>query len=66
MAGGKLKKRSNRKQGYLASSETNSPTIENPRYSITLEKQDMYLKSHLMIMMEDYKMVIKNSLKEIQ
>ena len=66
MAGGKLKKRSNRKQGYLASSETNSPTIANPRYSITLEKQDMYLKSHLMIMMEDYKMVIKNSLKEIQ
>jgi hypothetical protein len=66
MAGGKHKKRNNRNQGYLASSETNSPTIVNPGYTITPEKQDMYLKSLIMMMMEDFKKEINNSLKEIQ
>ena len=58
MAGGKHK---NRNQGYLASSESNSPTIAIPGYTITSEKQDMDLKSLLMMMMmmEDFK-------KEIQ
>ena len=55
MAGGKHKNRSNRNQGYLASSEQISPTIASPGYTITPEKQDMDLKSLLMIMMEDYK-----------
>ena len=59
MAGGKCKNRSNRNQGYLASSEPNSPTVASPGYTITPEKQDMDLKSHLMTMMEDFK-------KEIQ
>ena len=66
MAGGKHKNRSNRNQGYLASSEPNSPTIASPGYTITPENQDMDLKSLLMMMMEDFKKDINNSLKEIQ
>ena len=66
MAGGKHKNISNRNQGYLASSEPNSPTIASPGYTITPEKQDMDLKSLLMMMMEDFKKDINNSLKEIQ
>jgi hypothetical protein len=66
MAGGKSKKRSNRNKGYLASSEPNSPTIASPGYTITPEKQDMDLKSLFMMMIEDFKKEINNSLKEIQ
>ena len=66
MAGGKYKNISNRNQGYLASSETNSPTIASPGYTITPEKQDSDLKSLLMMMIEDFKKDINNSLKEIQ
>jgi hypothetical protein len=54
MVGGKHKNRSNRNQGYLTSSEPNSPTIASPGYIITPEKQDMDLKSLLMMMMEDF------------
>ena len=67
MAGGNHKNRSNRNQGYLASSEPNSPTIASPGYTITPEKQDTDQKSLLkMMMMEDFKKEINNSLKEIQ
>jgi chromosome segregation ATPase len=66
MAGGKGKNISNRNQGYWASSELNSPNIVNLRYSITLEKQDLDLKSLLMMMIEHFKKGINNSLKEIQ
>ena len=66
MAGGKHKNISNRNQGYLASSKPNSPTIASPGYTITLEKQDLGLKSLLMMMIEDIKKDINNSLKEIQ
>jgi hypothetical protein len=55
MAGGKHKNRSNRNQGYLESSEPNSPTIASPGYAITTEKQDMDRKSLLMMMMENYR-----------
>jgi hypothetical protein len=59
MAGGKHKNRSNRNQGYLALSEPNSPIISSG-YTITPEKQEIDLKSILMMMMmEDFK-------KEIQ
>ena len=61
MAGGKHKNRSNRNQGYLASSEPNSPIIASPGYTITPEKQDMDLKSLLMMMM-----MVENFKKEIQ
>jgi hypothetical protein len=65
MVGGKHKNRSNRKQGYLASSEPNYLTIPSPGYTITPEKQDSDLKSLLITMMEDFK-DINNSLKEIE
>ena len=65
MVGGKRKNRSNRNQGYLAS-EPNSPTIASPGYPVTPEKQDLDLKSHLMMVIEDFKKDINNSLKEIQ
>jgi hypothetical protein len=41
---GKGKKVSNRNQGYLASSESSSPTTVNPAYPNTPEKQDSDLK----------------------
>jgi hypothetical protein len=66
MAGGKHKNRSNRNQVYLASSEPNSPTIASAGYTITPEKQDIDLRSLLIMMMEDIKKEINNSLKEIQ
>jgi chromosome segregation ATPase len=66
MVGSKCRNRSNRNQSYLASLEPNSPTIASPGYTITPEKQDMDLKSLLMMMMENYKKDINNSLKEIQ
>jgi hypothetical protein len=50
----------------LASSEPNSVTIASPEYTITPEKQDLNLKSLLMMMIEDFKKNINNSLKEIQ
>jgi hypothetical protein len=63
MAGGKHKNVSNRNQGYLASSEPNSPTKASPGYTITLEKQDMDLKSLLMMVIEDFKKDIMTPLK---
>jgi hypothetical protein len=61
MARGKCKNRSNRNQGYLASSEPNSPTITSPGYTITPEKQGMDLKSFLMMMKEDFKKEIQEN-----
>jgi hypothetical protein len=66
MVGGKHKNISNRNQGYLESSEPNSPTIASPGYPNTLEKQNPDLKSLLMMMTVDIKKDINNSLKEIQ
>ena len=63
MAGGKCKNISNRNQDYLASSELNSPTIASPGYSITPEKQDSNLQSVLMMVVDDFKKNINNSLK---
>ena len=65
MARGKGKKLSSRNQGYLASSEPSSPNTASPGYPNTPEKQDSDLKSHLMMMIEDFKKEINNSLKEI-
>jgi hypothetical protein len=63
MMRGKLKNISNRNQGYLAPSETSSPTTRSPEYTIILENQDLDLKSHLMMMIEDFKKEVNNSLK---
>jgi hypothetical protein len=38
----------------------------SPGYPNTPEKQDSDLKSHLMMMIEDVRKIINNSLKEIQ
>jgi hypothetical protein len=66
MARSKGKNISNRNQGYLASSEPSSPTTASPGYPNTPEKQDSDLKSHFMMMIEEFKKGINNSLKEIQ
>jgi hypothetical protein len=66
MVGSKGKNISNRNQGYLVSSEPNSPTIASPGYTMTLEKQDLDLKSLLVMVIEDFKKDINSSLKEIQ
>jgi chromosome segregation ATPase len=51
----------------LASSEPSSPIKASTGYPNTPEKQDSDLKLHLMMMMiEDFKKDINNSLKEIQ
>jgi hypothetical protein len=65
MSEGNHKSISNRHQGYLASSEPNSPTIESPGYTIKPEKKELDLKSLLMMVIKDFKKIINNSLKEI-
>ena len=44
-----------RNKGYLASSEPSIPTTTSPGYPNTQEKQDSDLKSHFMLMIEDFK-----------
>jgi gas vesicle protein len=66
MVRGKGKNISNRNQGYLELSEPSSPTTSSPGYPNTPEKRGFDLKSHLMIMIEDFKKDINNSLKEVQ
>jgi hypothetical protein len=63
MARGKSKNISNRNQDYFTSAEPSSPTTVSPGYPNTPEKQDSDLKSHLMMMVEDFKKNINNSLK---
>ena len=55
MAKGKGKNISNKNQGYLASSEQSSPTTGSPENTNTPEKKDFDIKSHLMMMIEDFK-----------
>jgi hypothetical protein len=62
MLRGNCKNISNRNQGNLASSEPSSLTIASPGYTITLEKQDSYLKSLLMMIIKDFKKDIDNFL----
>jgi hypothetical protein len=66
MAKGKLKNLTNRNQYHLASSESSTPTTASPGYPNTPEKQDSDLKSFLMMLVEDFKRDVNNSLKEIQ
>jgi hypothetical protein len=66
MTKGKPKNINNRTQGYLASSETSIHTTVSPGYSNTPGKEDSDLKSHLMMMIKDFKKGINNFLKEIQ
>jgi hypothetical protein len=64
MARGKGKNRSNRNQGYLAASEISSLTVVSPVCPKTQEKQDSDLKSHLMMMIEDFKKDVRTPLKK--
>ena len=66
MVRGKCKNINNRHKGYVASSEPSFSITARPGYPITLEKQDSDLTSFVMIMLEDFKKDINNSLKEIQ
>jgi hypothetical protein len=66
MARGKLKYLTNRNKDYLASSESRTPTTTSCEYPNTCEKQDLELKSYLMMLLEDFKKDINNSFKEIQ
>ena len=52
----------------MTSKEPSSPTThsDSPGYPNTPEKHDSGLKSHLMIMIEDFKKDINNSVKELQ
>jgi gas vesicle protein len=56
----------NRNQDHWASSEPSTPTTGSPQYPNTPKKQDLDLKSYLMMMVKDFKNGINNSLKEIQ
>jgi hypothetical protein len=62
----KHKNFTNRNQENWASSEHCTPTTTSPGYPNTPEKQDTGLKSYLMMVVEDFKKGINNSLKEIQ
>ena len=50
----------------MAIFEPNSPTTASCGYHNTPEKQDLDLKSQFMMLIEDFKKDINNSLKDIQ
>ena len=66
MAKGKHKNLTNRNQDHSPSSEPKIPTSASPGYPNTPKKQDSDLKRYLMMLVEDFKKGIYNSLKEIQ
>ena len=70
MAKGKHKNVANRNEVNMARSEPNTPTKTSPGYLNTPGKQDLDLKSQVMMLMdgfmEDFKKDINNSFKEIQ
>ena len=66
MAKGKGKNLTNRNQDHSPSSERSTPTPPNPGHPNTPIKLDPDLKAYLMMMVEDIKKDINNSLKEIQ
>ena len=66
MVKGKHKNPANRNQGYLETSEPSYPTTASPGYPNTLEKQDLDIKSQIMMLIEDFNKNINNSIKEIQ
>jgi hypothetical protein len=66
MVKGKHKNFTNGNQDHWASAEPSMPTIASPGYPNIPKKKDSDLKSYLMIVVEDFKKGINNSLKEIQ
>jgi hypothetical protein len=63
MVKGRCKNLTKRNQDYLASSEPSTPNTAR-QHTNTLEKQDLDLKSYLMMLVEDFKKDINKSLKE--
>jgi chromosome segregation ATPase len=66
MAKGKRKNLTNRNQDCSSLSEPSTPTSASPGYPNTPKKQDLDSKSYLIMLVEDLKKGINNSLKEIQ
>jgi hypothetical protein len=66
MAKGNRKNIINRNQDHLVSSEPSTPTTGSLGYANTTEKQDLDLKSYLVMLVEDFKKGINNSLEEIK
>jgi hypothetical protein len=66
VAKGKYNNLTNRNQDHSGSSEPSTPTTVSPEYPNTPEKQDSGLKSYLIMLVEDFKKEINNSLKEIK
>jgi hypothetical protein len=64
MVKGKLKNFTNRNQKHLALSQSSTPITSSPGYPNTPEKQDLDIKSYLMMLVEDFKKDIKNSVKK--
>jgi hypothetical protein len=64
MAKGKFKNLNSRNQGRSPSSELSMPTTASPGYPNMSEKQDLDIKSYLMMLVEDFKTGINNSLKK--
>ena len=65
MVKGKHKNLTNRNHHHSPSAERSTPTSASPGYPNTPKKQDSDLKSYLMMLVEDFKKGINNSLKEI-
>jgi hypothetical protein len=65
MVKGKCKNLTNRNQDHSATSKSSNPTTACPGYPNTPKKQDSDLKSYLMMLVDDFKKGINNSLKEI-
>jgi hypothetical protein len=63
MVKGKNKNLTNRNQEHWASYELSMPSTTSPGYPNTPEKQDVDLKSYLIMVVEDFKKEINNSLK---
>ena len=66
MAKGKHKNHTNRNQDCSPSLEPSTLTSASPGFPNTPEKQESDLKSYLMMLVEDFKKGINNSLKKIQ
>ena len=66
MVKGRHRNLTNRNQDHSPSSEPSTPTSVTPGYPNTPEKQDSGLKSYLMMLIEDFKKNINDSLKGLQ
>jgi hypothetical protein len=66
MAKGKHKNPTNRNKDYLASTEPSTPSTVSRRYHNTQKRLDSDLKLYFMMLVENFKKDINNSLKEIQ